>query len=401
MMDTVFAFAKAYPVLAGGIGTVVFGSMMYFVRGIPLWIFAFMKRMLTIEISLTSESFLYHEMLDILSASRVGMLARCYATDREGDLVSGFGSSVAKFQRKFVLFTRELIANNLRLDEKLSVTLFTRDVKVLRSMIAKARMPKVDDCIKIYSASSGGYWHSPIKRRRRDLGTVFVNGDIKSRIVARIQWFLDNEDWYARRGIPYKLVFLLHGPPGTGKSSLIYSVASTFSRGIGSLTSITCIDETLRSLPENTFAAIEDIDLLAIARDDDDDEVSPNAPAPVREPRSSDTAQQMSALQMLINTLDGFATPHGLVLFVTTNHRDRLDQTLLRSSRIDHDIEVGPLDAEATESMFVTFYGDTCQGAVGQWVSSPKFRPRTGADLQSLFMTADAATAIENLIDSP
>ena len=394
--------AKANPVLLAGVGTVVFGSVMYFVRGLPGWTFGALRRLLTIEISLTSESVLYHEILEVLSRSRIGAFARCYATDANGELVSGFGTSISVFGRRLVTFNRELIEKNLRLDEKLHVTIFSRDLGVLRQVIAKAREPRVDNNVKVYSASPGGYWYSPVKRRKRDLGTVFVNGQTKAEIVDQIKWFMANEQWYVLRGIPYKLVFLLHGPPGTGKSSLIYAMASHFGRGIGAISSIAGIDETLRSLPENTFAAIEDIDMISTARESKGEAAQGGGvPTPLPTPRSAGDAaveaRQLSALQILINTLDGFSTPHGLIMFITTNYKNQLDAALVRSSRIDHDIEVGLLDADATEAMFVAFYGEDSRRLIRPVVSANDFEPRTGADLQAMFMTADATEAVARL----
>lgn len=402
MIDKLIAYVSTNPLLVGGIGTLVFGSVMYFIRDIPTRIYATIKRMTTIEISLTSDSFLYHEILRVLSTARIGLFARNYSTDHEGDVVSGYGSSVAIFERRLVTFNRELIEGKLRLDEKLHVTVFSRNVDILRKMIAKARLPKPDDMVKIYSASSG-YWGSPIRRRKRNLDTIFTNGDVKDTVIAKVRWFLANEQWYVRRGIPYKLVFLLHGEPGTGKTSLIYGMASYFDRGIGSVDSIANIDDTLKNLPENTFALIEDIDMISISRDeeeDDDDETpgKPQAAAPARAERDlTSAATQMSALQVLINALDGIATPHGLIMFITTNFRERLDVALIRPGRVDCDLEVTPLEADATEEMFAAFYGDEHARLIQPYTQSPQFRPRTGAVLQQLFMTESPERAVERL----
>lgn len=37
--------------------------------------------------------------------------------------------------------------------------------------------------------------------------------------------FQKNEDWYKKRGVPYRRGFLLYGPPGTGKTSFINAIA--------------------------------------------------------------------------------------------------------------------------------------------------------------------------------
>lgn len=37
--------------------------------------------------------------------------------------------------------------------------------------------------------------------------------------------FLSNEAWYTHRGIPWRRGYLLHGPPGSGKTSYIQALA--------------------------------------------------------------------------------------------------------------------------------------------------------------------------------
>ena len=56
----------------------------------------------------------------------------------------------------------------------------------------------------------------------------------KEKIVSRREFFLENETWYAERGVPYTLWFLLHGLPGSGKTSTIKAMANLTQRpGLG------------------------------------------------------------------------------------------------------------------------------------------------------------------------
>lgn len=51
-------------------------------------------------------------------------------------------------------------------------------------------------------------------------------------VTVDIQTFLSKHAWYEKRGIPYRRGYLLHGPPGTGKTSTIEAIAvspNTFS----------------------------------------------------------------------------------------------------------------------------------------------------------------------------
>ena len=62
------------------------------------------------------------------------------------------------------------------------------------------------------------------------MSTVIMNEDEKTALLNDIEDFLHEKThgWYSRRGIPYRRGFLLHGPPGTGKSSLSLSIAGRF-----------------------------------------------------------------------------------------------------------------------------------------------------------------------------
>lgn len=180
--------------------------------------------------------------------------------------------------------------------------------------------------------------------------------------------FLASEGWYTERGIPYRRGYLLHGIPGGGKSSLIVAVASELRLPIYmlQLSSDLMNDETLNALLQHgmhdppTILLLEDVDLLHSATHSRVTHLEPI------EDRDRDERRRKGRLSLsgLLNALDGPTATTGRLLFMTTNAKDRLDPALLRSGRIDYEIEFKAAEPEQVQRLFSRFYSDFTGRAV-------------------------------------
>jgi mitochondrial chaperone BCS1 len=63
-----------------------------------------------------------------------------------------------------------------------------------------------------------GEWGNVKTKTRRPLNTLALESGVMDSLLADVREFLDVESWYAEAGIPHHRGYLLHGPPGTGKS---------------------------------------------------------------------------------------------------------------------------------------------------------------------------------------
>src|SRR5690606_10613681 len=76
------------------------------------------------------------------------------------------------------------------------------------------------------------YWSFAGKQPKRAFDSVLIPESSLNKITKTLEEFVNSEQWYVERGIPYQLGILLYGPPGTGKTSLIRAIAAYMDRSI-------------------------------------------------------------------------------------------------------------------------------------------------------------------------
>ena len=192
------------------------------------------------------------------------------------------------------------------------------------------------------------FWTLLSKAPKRPLSTIYLKKGQKEDIMKSAKSFFSKEtrDTYLSFGIPYKSVNLIHGPPGTGKTSIIKSIASDLDCDLYVLPiSKDMLDTNLVDAfsyindneSKERIIVIEDIDTL------------------FDETRKDDDTKNGITLQAFLNCLDGFTCVEGTMLFVTANRPEVLDFAMVRSCRIDNRIKLDYADKYQTQMMFDIF----------------------------------------------
>lgn len=169
----------------------------------------------------------------------------------------------------------------------------------------------------------------------------------KDKVIADIRHFLSNRDFYSARGIKYKRGYLLSGVGGTGKSTLIVAIAEWLKRPIfyikpANVDGDSNFDTMVFKITRDSIVVIEDIDIFFTNRED------------------SENKSNLS-FQTILNFLDGALSPSDVLIFMTTNHPEKLDSALIRKGRVDLHVEMGLPSAEEVSGYMSDFYGEEIQ----------------------------------------
>ncbi|KAF2744342.1 putative mitochondrial chaperone bcs1 [Sporormia fimetaria CBS 119925] len=236
--------------------------------------------------------------------------------------------------------------------EQASISYFGRNPAALRELLDECRrhyLESVENKTCVFEHQED-MWKASRSMAKREMSTVIINRELKEMLLGDVTEFLDPKTraWYSKRGLPYQRGYLLHGPPGTGKSSLCLSIAGHFDLDVYVLTLPSLNDRLLKALfaelPQHCIVLLEDVDATAVHRKADGS-ADPNG-----------STDKKVSLSTLLNVLDGLASSHGRLLIMTTNHIERLDPALIRPGRVDMKLELYLADEDMINQLFHFVY---------------------------------------------
>ncbi|GMF38075.1 unnamed protein product [Phytophthora lilii] len=194
----------------------------------------------------------------------------------------------------------------------------------------------------------------------------------KTQLLQLLDSFMARSGKFAIKGFPYKLGLLLHGPPGTGKTSLIKAVARYTKRHIVtiSLGKVKTNQELMNALFDLRFA-VEGVDLpvnmtfedIVIVMEDIDCAASV-VMARDSKPEASRQRRKLASdklnLSGLLNVLDGVIDCPGRIVIMTTNHPEKLDPALIRPGRVNKKLMLGYMNSTQVQNMLEYYFDVSC-----------------------------------------
>ncbi len=225
----------------------------------------------------------------------------------------------------------------------------------------------------------------------RVLDSVVLEPGEKEHLVQDVAQFRRSKQRYQRLGVPYHRGYLFFGPPGTGKTSLASAVAAYFGLSIYTVNLADFSDRSLmiavNQVPQNSVLLFEDIDCMrsSQSRVKAGPGVEESGAVATKENVSPQTGVTLSGL---LNVLDGFYAPTGVLFVMTTNHVEKLDLALLRPGRIDYKLYLGNASDHQKIDLFRKFFPEASEVEARDFVDASR-SAATMAEFQGLLLALE------------
>lgn len=373
MIEIIWNFISANAFLSGGAILGLAGIFLAYLRRVPSNLWAWFKRRIMIEIDIPDRDEVFNWLDGWLAEHKYQKRCRLvtvYSKSLKDKYEDEFPSDTCKrkkpkifmspapglhylfYKGRLVILHRERKDSagdkgsmSLGLRETFNIKIFSRNRQLVMDLITEARelaYPLEDDRVSIFMPNYGN-WSRTAKKIPRPIESVILDNNLTENILNDIKEFQASEKWYNELGIPYRRGYLLYGPPGGGKSSLVMALASSLNLDICimNLSSSGLSDDRLVGLasdiPDGAIMLIEDIDCIFQQRKKEDEK---------------DTV----TFSGLLNAIDGIMAGEGRILFLTTNHLDKLDAALIRPGRCDVHVNIGNASPEQARRLFLRFF---------------------------------------------
>ena len=184
-----------------------------------------------------------------------------------------------------------------------------------------------------------------------DFDDVAGMESVKTKLQERVIEPLREPEKYAKYGLSVENGFLLHGPPGTGKTYLSKALAGELGINYVGVKGADIISKWLGESTQNVAALFDEArqHQPCLVFIDEIDALTPERGGANQHQDQTQTVNQFLEEVSEINESDD-----RIVIVAATNRRDQIDPAMLRSGRLSVQIEVGNPGAKTRVAIFDT-----------------------------------------------
>lgn len=346
--------------IAGALTLAVSGFIGYALKAYPVKILKAVYSQCTISVTIDDcasydQRLLYLSLSAFLAKNSVPWLSRsiCYEerrTSAEQRTVSvglGLGRHVVLFEGLPLIAYRTKVDAGTIPYNSIRLVAIARNRKVFERLAQRVLTATKNGTSVMFFNTDIKEWRTASKVYAQGLSALALNPKTEMFFRQQIETFLDGEAMFRQLNIQYKKVFLIHGVPGTGKTSLVRALAAEYKMPIAYLNLNDMTDGSLfmamqeaSGKDECTIVLIEDVDAQGCLQDR----------------ANGGKSGGYLTLSGFLNALDGATPLHNVIVVMTTNHVDSLDPAIRRRGRVDVEVELPMPDADTLVKHMCSLY---------------------------------------------
>lgn len=384
------AFSNQSPIVAGVVSLWGLGIVTFVFLSIPSKIFYVIKRQLTTDLDINNQDEIYYLFLQWLGKHKMHSFVRTFNLSHKNYygfgisfLTYGYGLSVFMFNSwpVFIFRTKVDASATIHSKETIKLTVLGRNAKLITELFEEVKKKTNNDEVFAVYNYKDNMWTRFTTVRKRTFNTLALPQTTSKALDGHFENFAKNKSWYIENGIPYKTGIILHGPPGTGKTSIVSCLCSELKKDcyILDLNSIgdASLKQAFASVPTGGIILLEDVDTIFSKRKSISIQkpketavtqgTQSTAPTPNCEPSNDLSSLFGPTLGGILNALDGIGCGTDRIVIATTNFYEKLDSALIREGRFDLTLKIDYMTDETLRNYLCRLYPNLSRTDLNDW----------------------------------
>lgn len=391
MLENVLSYintiSQGNQMIAGALTLALSGSVMFLIKELPLKFVRFLKSQFITTASFNNGSWekqtTFIRIADFLAQRTTEAGSRSVTIDSVWDretgrtklvVTIGTGRHFFFYRGQPIMLERTMMQENNGdvIKEIITLSKIGRSHKLFHELVHD-NTPTKHKALSI-STWGNNEWRQTSELDAGGMETIALDKDIRDFFTEQMDNFKNGRDTYRRLGLAYKMTVILHGLTGSGKTCLIRALAAQYRMNVCilDLNEISAVNlvAALGSVPGNSLLLIEDFDSARhlhtrVSKEEDKKKKDTR-------PLSDRVIEEFTGgnLSGTLNALDGISSLNNVVVFLTTNHLDKIDSAVYRPGRVDHIMELPKPSVTAIREHFEYCYPDIAKHNP-QWSDLP------------------------------